>query len=465
MSKPLSLSLRIGLSVSIMGSALVVLIFSQSWFTLRTQLEVIAESKLAQKLGQIEHSVLEAGPASIDEIDPHMVDDLISGHTDMSLMVCNAELSGSPIFTVGLIPAAIENTISCNKNSDFYQKHFDKSGVNSLVAHTSIRIPVSGEAIRLILISDRAEDLYLLAAYRKSTLIAIPIFLIIIGMGAWWIAKRGLAPLKTFRSLTSAVTTSELKGRIECQDLPFELNELADSVNLMLERLEDGVKQLADFSDNLAHELRSPITNLMGKAQVALSKNRTSDQYKETLESCAEELERVSRIVSDMLYLAQTTQADSAASESLSLNKEANHIVNLFNAIAEEKRVRLSVVGDDFILGDKLMIQRAISNLLSNAIRHAPVDSSVPIEIISQSNQAFLSISNSGPGIPTQHLHKIFERFYRVDSGRSRAEGGIGLGLAMVRTIMEFHHGTVTVESDIQGPTKFTLTFRKINHD
>jgi two-component system heavy metal sensor histidine kinase CusS len=317
----------------------------------------------------------------------------------------------------------------------------------------------------LILISDRAEDLYLLAAYRKSTLIAIPIFLIIIGMGAWWIAKRGLAPLNTFRSLTSAVTTSELKGRIECQDLPFELNELADSVNLMLERLEDGVKQLADFSDNLAHELRSPITNLMGKAQVALSKNRTSDQYKETLESCVEELERVSRIVSDMLYLAQTTQADSAAYESLSLNKEANHIVNLFNAIAEEKRVRLSVVGDDFILGDKLMIQRAISNLLSNAIRHAPVDSSVPIEIISQSNQAFLSISNSGPGIPTQHLHKIFERFYRVDSGRSRAEGGIGLGLAMVRTIMEFHHGTVTVESDIQGPTKFTLTFRKINHD
>lgn len=127
--------------------------------------------------------------------------------------------------------------------------------------------------------------------------------------------------------------------------------------------------------------------------------------------------------------------------------------------------MRLSVVGDDFILGDKLMIQRAISNLLSNAIRHAPVDSTVPIEIISQSNQAFLSISNSGPGIPTQHLHKIFERFYRVDSGRSRAEGGIGLGLAMVRTIMEFHNGTVTVESDIQGPTKFTLTFRKINHD
>lgn len=464
MNKPLSLSLRIGLAVSIMGSALVVLIFSQSWLALRSQLEIIAESKLEQKLEQIEHSILEFSPAAIGDISPHKMGDLISGHPELSLLVCGADKSDSPEFTVGLVPRAITNFIQCNKGRDHYTSSFNQDGVNILIANASFRIPESNEEIQLTLISDRVEDIHLLAAYRNSTLMALPIFLIIIGMGAWWIVKRGLAPLNTFRDLTSAVTTNELKGRIKCQGLPSELNKLADSVNLMLERLENGVQQLSDFSDDLAHELRSPITNLMGKAQVALSRDRTSSQYKETLESCVEELERVSRIVSDMLYLAQTTQSDTTGFDTQSLNKEAIHIVSLFIAIAEEKKVRLSVLDgdpDSFIVGDKLMIQRAISNLLSNAIRHAPVDSTVSIKVRDRNNQVSLSVSNEGAGISEQHVRNIFKRFYRVDSGRARAEGGIGLGLAMVQSIMEFHQGSVTVDTSTSGPTVFHLWFPK----
>lgn len=462
MNKPISLSLRIGLAVSIMGSALVVLIFAQSWLALRTQLEIIAESNLEQKIEQIEHSIKELGPASIEDISPHLMDDLVSGHPDLSLLVCGTSMSGSMDFTVGVIPEAIIENIQCNQSPDAHRMSFKQEGFKILIAHTRFRLSKNDEEIQLTLVSDRAEDIHLLEAYRNSTLIALPIFLIIIGMGAWWIVRRGLAPLNTFRDLTSAVTTNELKGRIRCQGLPSELNKLADSVNLMLERLESGVQQLSDFSDDLAHELRSPITNLLGKAQVTLSRDRTSEQYKETLESCVEELERLSRIVSDMLYLAQTTQSDSAELDILSLNNEASHVASLFNAIAEEKKVRLTVLDDDtdsFIAGDKLMIQRAISNLLSNAIRHAPVESTVCLTIRKRSNQVSLSVSNEGHGIAKQHVRSIFKRFYRVDSGRARAEGGIGLGLAMVQSIMEFHQGSVTVDTSSAGPTTFHLWF------
>lgn len=464
MNKPLSLSLRIGLAVSIMGSILVVLILVQSWLALRSQLEIIAESNLEQKLQKIEHNILELNPVSVEDISPHMMGDFISGHQNLSLLVCGSDGSDTPNFTVGPVPEFIKNSIKCNKNQTHYIKKFNKGEIEILTDNTRFRIPASGEEIQLTLISDRTEDIYLLTAYRNSILISLPFFLIIIGMGAWWIVRRGLAPLNTFRELASTVTTNELKGRIKCQGLPSELNKLADSVNLMLERLESGVQQLCDFSDDLAHELRSPITNLMGKAQVALSRDRTSSQYKETLESCVEELERVSRIVSDMLYLAQTTQLDTTNFETYSLIKETSHIVSLFSAIAEEKQVALSVLNDDSvscILGDKLMIQRAISNLLSNAVRHASINSTVSLRIRNHQDHVLLSVSNEGPGISEQHVRNLFKRFYRVDSGRARAEGGIGLGLAMVQSIMGFHQGSVTVDTCTAGPTTFHLWFPK----
>src|SRR5690606_8788573 len=120
----------------------------------------------------------------------------------------------------------------------------------------------------LVLFSNRSDDSELLSAYLNSSILAVPLFLVIIGFGSWWIARRGMAPLSNFRELTSIVTTNDLDGRIITYGLPVELKELADSVNFMLGRLEGGVQPLSDFSDDLAHELRSPITNLMGKAQV-----------------------------------------------------------------------------------------------------------------------------------------------------------------------------------------------------
>ncbi|WP_150306178.1 heavy metal sensor histidine kinase [Pseudomonas saliphila] len=460
MTKPLSLSLRIGLSVGVMGSILVILIFSQSWMTLRNQLGIIAESRLEQKLNQIEHVISESNLSLVKDTSSHPLGDLVSGHPDLGLLVCDAQRPNKLNFTVGSVPSHLLTGSTCTVEPDTYKKRLSQHGIEALIESNIVRIAGSNESFLLVLFSNRSDDSELLSAYLNSTILAVPLFLVLIGFGSWWIARRGMAPLSNFRELTSIVTTNDLDGRIITSGLPVELKELADSVNFMLGRLEGGVQQLSDFSDDLAHELRSPITNLMGKAQVALSRDRLSSEYKETLESCVEELGRISRIVSDMLYLSQALQSDSAdLSDQISLKREAEQVVDLFNIMAEEKGISLTVQGDGVIVGDRLMVQRAISNLLSNAIRHASHHSNIPILIESQGQSIVLSVTNDGPGIPEEHTEAIFKRFFRVDSGRSRDEGGTGLGLSIVRSIMQIHQGSVTVNTSTAGPTTFQLWF------
>jgi two-component system heavy metal sensor histidine kinase CusS len=245
--------------------------------------------------------------------------------------------------------------------------------------------------------------------------------------------------------------------------MPQELSELALGINVMLDRLDNGVQQLSQFSDDLAHELRTPINNLMGKAQVTLSRERTAEAYKNVLVSCTEELERVARIVSDMLFLAQASNPAALTSfEPVALEEEAEKVADLFSLSAQDKRISLSVTGASArVLGDRLMIQRAISNLLSNALRHCPAGQTVSLHIEQEPTQVSLRVSNPGAGIEAQHLPHLFDRFYRVDSSRSRSQGSTGLGLAIVRSIMSLHQGVAEVESLPGAMTVFRLVFPK----
>lgn len=459
MTTPLSLSLRLGWSISLLGSALVVGIYSLSWVTLSNQLESLADARLEQKLDQLIHTLKESSAPSLLGLKSHALVDLVTGHPDLGLLVCDARRPQQVLFTVGTVPAEIKTEFPCDDLvSD--NKTFRGSDINVQVRSVAFVVGLREEEVNLVLLGNRSDHEDLLNAYRNSTFLILPFFLMIIGLSAWWITRRGLAPLDRFEKLASIVSTHDLKERISPSGLPKELRNLAGSINLMLDRLESGVQQLSDFSDDLAHELRSPVTNLMGKAQVALSRDRSTLQYKETLESCVEELGRLSRIVTDMLYLAQTTQVEAAELlEEISLSKEARHVADLFSIMSEDKEVALTVQGDGIILGDKLMVQRAISNLLSNAIRHASPRTTIPIVIALEGRSVVLSVTNTGPGIPEKQTEAVFKRFYRVDRGRSRDEGGTGLGLPIVHLIMKSHQGRVTVTSSEAGPTTFKLWF------
>ena len=457
--KTSSLSMRLGLTVSLMGAGLVVLLATLAYLALTFELEKLARKGLESKMEQIQHSLAQGLDTRAIRARPHALMDLVMGHDNFYLTIVATAPDDRVLLSVGAKPQAPLLTTYAHRETLGYLNWEDSFGNQVLSASSLMRL-ASGERVRVLLSLDRMDDQALLSAYLRATVIALPMLLILIGMGAWWLVQRGLAPLKQFSQVAAKVTTQDLTHRLAVDNLPFELGELAQGFNVMLKRLDAGVQQLSQFSDDLAHELRAPLTNLMGKAQVTLSRQRPPDEYKAVLESNTEELERLARIVSDMLFLAQVSHPAARASFTpVSLADEAQRVMELFALSAEDKQLSLTLSGDAQVSGDRLMIQRALSNLLSNAIRHSPQGAHISLLVEAYDGHASISVSNPGAGIEAHHLPHLFERFYRVDSSRARTEGGTGLGLAIVRSIMILHLGQAEVRSLPGGFTLFRLVF------
>ncbi|MBI1904791.1 MAG: heavy metal sensor histidine kinase [Rhodocyclales bacterium] len=280
------------------------------------------------------------------------------------------------------------------------------------------------------------------------------------GLLGWLIAHRSLAPLRQMKEQASAVTANRLDTRLPEASIPVELAGLAETLNQMLERLEDAFKRLSDFSSDLAHELRTPITNLTTQTQVALSIPRDAQSYRETLGSNAEEFEHLSRMISDMLFLAKADHGLMLpSSTSIGIEQEVVELFDFYDALAEERQVTLSVDGDGQITGDRLMFRRAISNLLSNALRHTPMKGRISVHIQSAGSQTSVTVENTGQAIAAEDLPYLFDRFYRADKARTHTSSeGTGLGLAITKAIVTAHRGRVEVTSDSSG-TRFTLIF------
>ena len=274
------------------------------------------------------------------------------------------------------------------------------------------------------------------------------------GLLGWVAVRRGLAPLRTMRDQTSGVTAKTLSYRLPLERLPRELIELARSLNDMLARLEDAFVRLTAFSSDIAHELRTPVSNLMTETQVALSRARTSAEYLSVLESNAEEYEHLSRMISDMLLLAK---ADNGLvvphRERLDLAIEVRVLFDYYEAVAEEKGVHFTLIGEGQLSADRLMVRRALGNLLSNAIRHSLADSEVCIAIQRQPQGVVIGVENTGDVIPVDCLERVFERFFRVDPSRQNRSEGTGLGLAITHSIVAAHGGTLSVTSSAARTT------------
>ena len=293
---------------------------------------------------------------------------------------------------------------------------------------------------------------------RDSMLILVAAGAIAAALLGWLMSRIGLAPVRSFSALTTRINADRLDARIAVQDLPGELVPLGESFNAMLARLEDSFRRLKDFSSDLAHELRTPISALMTQSQVALSRSRTTDEYREVLYSAVEEYERLARMITDMLFLAKADNGMLVpVREAVDLRAEIAALYDFYDALVESKRIELRVSGEGVVDGDRIMIRRALGNLLSNAIRHAPPGSAVGARIEREAGGIVLSLSNAGAPIPSEHLERLFDRFYRVDPSRERSSAeGAGLGLAITKTIVTALGGDIRVTSD-SGGTRFEV--------
>jgi len=279
------------------------------------------------------------------------------------------------------------------------------------------------------------------------------------GLLGWLAARQGLSPLRSMKTKATSVSAQRLDQRMQVDAVPVEMADLAIELNRMFDRLQTDFQRLSDFSADLAHELRTPISNLLTQTQVALSTKRDAATYRDILASNAEEFQRLARMVSDMLFLAKTERGvDLPQTEIFSAASEAQALVEFYDALAAEKGVKISLVGDGDILGDRLMFRRAVSNLLSNAIRHTHDHGEVTIEIDETPHATILKVENTGDEIDPKALPRLFDRFYREHPARSDQDSdGAGLGLAITRAILEAHGGSATATSS-KSRTSFSLT-------
>jgi len=322
-----------------------------------------------------------------------------------------------------------------------------------------VQTGIKGEKPAVVAVAtDITHHEHFMSSFRFTLWSVVVLAALITGLLGWMAARHGLAPLHAIKREAAAITADRLHSRLPTDEIPVELVDLADTLNQMLARLEDSFQRLSDFSSDIAHELRTPVSNLLTQTQVMLSRARSIDEYQDVLASNAEELERMAKMIADMLFLAK---ADNDLViphlEDVDLRAEAEGLASFYEAVAEESGVSLTVEGNATARGDRLMLRRAMGNLLSNAFGHTPLGGYVRVRIGIDGNQiATIQVENSGETIAPEHLPRLFDRFYRTDPSRKRLADGVGLGLAITRSIIQAHGGSISVQST-DGVTIFEL--------
>ena len=308
---------------------------------------------------------------------------------------------------------------------------------------------------------DVSQKEMLLARYRFWFWTILLATFVIFPLVGYKIARHGIRPVEEMATTARHISSTNLRERILAEGYPSELASLASTFNQMLDRLEESFERISRFSADIAHDLRTPVNNIRGEAEVALARARTIDEYRDVLESCLEEAVRLSDLVGDLLFLAR------AESPLTHLHRERVNVAELldgvreyYEALAAEGNVSLTtVVADEPVIGelDRTLLQRAVGNLVSNALAHTPPGGAVVLRSKADSSTIHIAVSDTGVGIPAEALPRVFDRFFRVDSSRSQSSGGTGLGLAIVQSIAQLHGGNVSISSQPGRGTTVTL--------
>lgn len=397
---------------------------------------------------------------------PQGLSDALIGHPDLSVAVLGPDrsvlfVSPSVRFATYLLEQPHQEGSSMNARLLTW-KHGDEEyrGI-SAEAHTGI----AGQPPAIVALAVNTDHhRTFMRMFRNNLWLAISVSILLTAVLGWVAARRGLAPIHEMAVIAKGMSVSHLSDRLSPDTVPQELVDLAHAFNEMLARLEDSFQRLSNFSSDLAHEIRTPISNLMTQTQVTVSKKRSADEYREVLCSNLEEYELLARMIAGMLFLAK---ADNGLiipnSEMVDLPTEVRELFGFYEAFAKEQNVSLVLVGEGAVQGDRLMLRRALSNLLSNAIRHTPRHAAVKVIIMPdiEPGKVRLVIENQGESIPREHLSRLFDRFHQVDSLHQKARDGAGLGLAITKSIVEVHKGTIQVFS-AAGVTRFEIVISAV---
>ncbi|MCB1956881.1 MAG: heavy metal sensor histidine kinase, partial [Rhodocyclaceae bacterium] len=455
--RPPSITLRIAL---MFAAASGLILFAAGLWISSMVVRHFEEQDLVEIRGKLElvRNLVEtkATPADFDRLPTELARALV-GHHELGIVLLD---SGGDILFASLGERLAETLRSHPLPGNVPTEFKDSErGYRGMGMRLDSGMPAVGE-LRVGVLLDITHHEHFLADLRRTLWLAIGVVAVGMGVLGWFVARSGLLPIRRLTHRITAVAPTRLAERVPQDDVAPELQQLAQAFNAMLQRLEDGYRRLSEFSSDIAHELRTPLANLRTQAEVTLGKDRSEAEYRDLLHSTLEEVDRLSRMVDDMLLLAKADDGRLPGEPGpVALHREVDALIDFFEALAEDRGIRLRRSGEASLSGHGPMLRRALANLVANAVRHADPDSVVSIDLAtSTAGGITVEVTNRGADIPATALPRLFDRFYRADPSRQRSSEGAGLGLAIAQAIVRVHGGDIRATS-AAGTTRFTCQF------
>ena len=299
-----------------------------------------------------------------------------------------------------------------------------------------------------------------LSHFKKNILAVLPVILLLGALGGWVLARRSLSPVGYIAAKAQSITSQNLSERLHLRRTGDEMDDLIQTINEMIARLESSFKRMAEFTADASHELKTPLCAMRGEAEVLLSKGRPAEEYQEGLAHFMEQFDHLDQMINDLILLSKF---DSSRMElnivPLRLDLLMKDLCNLFQVLAERKNIALEMgtLEEVTVTGDKLRLQQLFTNLIDNAIKYTS-EGSIRVTVEKNQYVALVKINDTGIGIPKEEQEHIFKRFYRVDKSRSKETGGVGLGLSIADWIVNAHDGKIELQSFPGKGSTFTVT-------
>jgi heavy metal sensor kinase len=335
-------------------------------------------------------------------------------------------------------------------------------GFGSLGARVAVMPVTTNGALYFMVVAEPVDVLAAeLESIRNIFYLGYPVTLLVAGLGGLALARKSLSPVVEMSNQAQRMGATNLRERLTIRNPSDELGRLAATFNELLSRLEESFEKMRVFMADASHELRTPLSIIRGEADVALSQDRSTAEYKESLAIVQDEVRRLSGLVDDMLALARADAGQHPLqSRDLYLNDLVEDACRAMQVLAARKGVTLNVepIGDIPFVGDEDLLRRLMLNLLDNGIKYTPPGGSVNVKLVAGPPEVQIVVSDTGVGIPAEAAPHVFERFYRVERARSREDGGSGLGLAIARWVAEAHGGEIRLASSPGRGTTFTVS-------